>query len=72
MGSRRTTEDRFERLRQAGMSPADLARISAPMGLDLGARTPAETAISVFAEVVSTRTGHGAERLRDRTGPIHG
>jgi xanthine dehydrogenase accessory factor len=72
MGSRRTTEDRAERLRAAGMSEADLARIAAPIGLDLGSRTPAETAISIFAEVVATRTGHGAEPLRDSGGPIHG
>ena len=71
MGSRRTTEDRNRRLRDEGVSDEDLARVLAPIGLDLGARTPEETAISIMAEVIATRTGRAAPSLRDGTGDIH-
>ena len=71
MGSRRTTDDRNRRLREEGVSDADLRRIMAPIGLDLGARTPEETAVSILAEVIATRTGRVAPSLRDAAGPIH-
>jgi xanthine dehydrogenase accessory factor len=58
MGSRRTTEDRERRLLETGVTPAGLARIHAPIGLDIGARTPQEVAVSVGAEIVSLRAHH--------------
>ncbi len=71
MGSRRTTDDRNRRLRDEGVSDADLARVMAPIGLDLGARTPEETAVSILAEIIASRTGRVAPSLRDADGPIH-
>ena len=71
MGSRRTHAERVERLREAGVDDAGLARLMAPIGLDLGARTPEETAISICAEIIALRTGRGAPSLRDTDGPIH-
>lgn len=71
MGSRRTNEGRIVRLRDAGLSDEDLARVMSPIGLDLGARTPEETAISICAEVIAARTGRRAGSLRDSAGPIH-
>jgi xanthine dehydrogenase accessory factor len=71
MGSRRTTEQRNERLRAEGVTDEQLARIMAPIGLDLGARTPEETAVSICAEIIAHRTGRDAPRLRDTDGPIH-
>jgi xanthine dehydrogenase accessory factor len=72
MGSRRTTEDRRRRLVEAGADPAALARLHAPIGLDLGARTPEETAISICAEIITMRTGRTASApLTDAVGPIH-
>ena len=72
MGSRRTTDDRNRRLREEGVTDADIARVMAPIGLDLGARTPEETAVSICAEIIALRTGRteGAP-LRDAAGPIH-
>jgi xanthine dehydrogenase accessory factor len=72
LGSRRTQEERRRRLMEAGVSESELAALHAPCGLDLGARTPEETAVSILAEVVATRTGRGADSLRETTGPIHG
>ncbi|HHU09534.1 MAG TPA: XdhC family protein [Intrasporangiaceae bacterium] len=72
MGSRRTHEDRLERLREAGLGEAELARLSSPIGLDLGARTPEETAVSIAAEIIAMQWGGLGERLTDLDGPIHG
>lgn len=71
MGSRRTHEDRERRLRAAGVSDEELARLSSPIGLDLGARTPEETAISIAAEIIALQWGGGVQRLQDTHGPIH-
>lgn len=71
MGSRRTHAEREARLRDAGVSDEDLARLMSPIGLDIGARTPEETAISVFAEIIALRTGRRPPSLRDTEGPIH-
>jgi xanthine dehydrogenase accessory factor len=71
MGSRRTNEGRVERLREAGLTDAEIGRVMSPIGLDIGARTPEETAISICAEVIATRTGRRAASLRDTAGPIH-
>jgi xanthine dehydrogenase accessory factor len=71
LGSRRTHADRTERLRAAGASPDDLRRINSPCGLDIGARTPSETAIAVLGEVLALRAGRGGGRLAEGSGPIH-
>ena len=71
MGSRRTHQDRLARLREAGMSAPELARLSSPIGLDLGARTPEETAVSIAAEVIQLRWGGHGQRLTELGGPIH-
>ncbi|HSS09472.1 MAG TPA: XdhC/CoxI family protein [Acidimicrobiales bacterium] len=71
MGSRRTHEDRVARLREADVSDEGLARVMAPIGLDIGARTPEETAVSICAEIIALRTGREAPSLRDAEGPIH-
>ncbi len=72
MGSRKTHEKRLERLAEAGVDrPDELARLMSPIGLDIGARTPEETAISIVAEIIATRTGRTAPSLKDGAGPIH-
>jgi xanthine dehydrogenase accessory factor len=71
MGSRKTHDKRTERLREAGVTDPELARLMSPIGLDLGARTPEETAISICAEIIARRTGRLAPSLRDASGPIH-
>ncbi|MGH9131571.1 MAG: XdhC family protein [Acidimicrobiales bacterium] len=71
MGSRRTHSDRVERLREAGVDNEDLARLRAPIGLDIGSRTPEETAVSIVAEIIACRTGRVVPALRDAQGPIH-
>jgi xanthine dehydrogenase accessory factor len=71
MGSRRTHDDRVRRLREAGVDDLGLARLHAPIGLDLGARTPEETAIAICAEIIAVRTGRPGSSLRTSTGPIH-
>lgn len=71
MGSRRTHDDRMDRLRERGVAEAELSRLSSPLGLDIGARTPEETAVSIAAEIVAARWGGSGRRLRDTTGPIH-
>ncbi|WP_037603882.1 XdhC family protein [Streptacidiphilus rugosus] len=72
MGGRRTHEDRLRRLREAGVDEAALARLRAPIGLDLGARTPEEVAVSIAAEIVSTRWGGTGAALSTTTGAVHG
>jgi len=71
MGSRRTHEDRLARLREAGLTEDELRRLSSPIGLDLGARTPEETAVSIAAEIVALQWGGLGDRLAHREGPIH-
>jgi xanthine dehydrogenase accessory factor len=71
MGSRRTHDDRRARLLERGLTEAELARMSSPIGLDLGARTPEETAVSIAAEMIATHWGGAGTRLADREGPIH-
>ena len=71
MGSRRTHDDRVARLREAGLTDDELARLSSPIGLDLGARTPEETAISMAAEIIALRWGGSGERLTRTRGPVH-
>ncbi len=71
MGSRRTHADRLERLRQAGMTEAELARLRSPIGLDLGARTPEETAVAIAAELIQLRWGGSGQPLTSTAGRIH-
>jgi xanthine dehydrogenase accessory factor len=71
MGSRRTHDGRLERLREAGLTDAEIGRVMSPIGLDLGARTPEETAVAICAEIIAHRTGRRAASLRDTAGPIH-
>ena len=69
MGSRRTHEDRLARLREAGLTEAELARLRSPIGLDLGARTPEETAVSIAAELIQLRWGGSGPAADRRPGP---
>ncbi|PSM42865.1 XshC-Cox1-family protein [Streptomyces dioscori] len=71
MGSRRTHLDRNERLREVGVNEGELARLRSPIGLDLGARTPEETALSIAAEIVATRRGGSGVPLTGAHTPIH-
>jgi xanthine dehydrogenase accessory factor len=71
LGSRRAQERRRERMLNAGYTDAELSRISGPLGLDIGAVTPAETAISILAEVIATRRGREGGRLSQSPGRIH-
>jgi xanthine dehydrogenase accessory factor len=71
MGSRRTHLDRLERLREVGVTEAELARLRSPIGLDLGARTPQETAVSIAAEIVAHRNGGSGRPLTGAHTPIH-
>ncbi len=72
LGSRQTTADREDRLKRAGVSEADLARVHAPCGLDIGSRTAEETAVSVLAEIIAARAERAGAPLRQTSGPIHG
>ncbi|MFJ3586893.1 XdhC family protein [Streptomyces sp. NPDC090127] len=71
MGSRRTHEDRNKRLREVGVTELELARLRSPIGLDLGARTPEETALSIAAEIVANRRGGTGVSLTGAHTPIH-
>jgi xanthine dehydrogenase accessory factor len=71
MGSRRTHNNRTARLKEEGVTDEQLSRISSPIGLDIGARTPEETAIAIAAEIIALRSGHSGGRLSERSGPIH-
>ncbi len=72
MGSRTTHAKRLARLAEIGVtSPDDLDRLMSPVGIDIGARTPEETAISICAEIIARRTGRVTPSLRDGDGPIH-
>jgi len=71
MGSRRTHEDRLVRLREAGLSEAELSRLHSPVGLDLGARTPEETAVSIAAEFIAQQWSGSGEPLRELGERIH-
>ncbi|MEV6615800.1 XdhC/CoxI family protein [Streptomyces sp. NPDC051051] len=71
MGSRRTHLDRNERLREVGVTELELARLRSPIGLDLGARTPEETALSIAAEIVADRRGGSGVPLTGAHTPIH-
>jgi xanthine dehydrogenase accessory factor len=71
LGSRRTANDRFERLHRAGISDHELMRVHAPCGLDIGSRTPEETAVSVLAEIIAIRSARSGKPLRETQGPIH-
>ena len=71
MGSRRTHEDRNDRLREVGVTERELARLHSPIGLDLGARTPEETALSIAAEIVAARRGGTGVPLTGSRTPIH-
>jgi xanthine dehydrogenase accessory factor len=70
LGSRKTTADREVRLREAGATEADIARVHAPCGLDIGASTVEETAIAVLAEIVASRAGRSGVPLREAEGSI--
>jgi xanthine dehydrogenase accessory factor len=71
MGSRHTNDDRLVRLKELGFTDAELARLHAPIGLDVGGRTPEETAVSIGAEIIASRWGGTGAPLRDAAGPIH-
>ncbi len=72
MGSRRTHDDRLTKLRERGVTEAQLSRLRSPIGLDLGARTPEETAVSIAAEIVRERWGGSGRPLGETSGDIHG
>ena len=70
LGSRKTTADREVRLREAGVSDEDIARVYAPCGLDIGAATVEETAIAVLGEIIASHSGRTGVPLREAEGSI--
>lgn len=72
VGSRRTSQERAERLREAGVTDAQLSRVHGPIGLDIGGKTPEEMAISIMAEIIAVRNGRTGAALRDASGSIRG
>lgn len=71
LGSRRTHEDRLARLRERGLTEEELARLHSPIGLDIGARTPEQTAVSIAAEIIRDQWGGTGVPLRELEGPVH-
>src|SRR3954470_5717790 len=71
MGSRRTHQDRLARLREAGLTEEEVGRLRSPIGLDLGARTPEETAVSIATEIIGLRWGGSGRPLGETAGAIH-
>lgn len=71
MGSRKTHDNRTKRLIEAGLTGDQLGRLMSPIGLDIGARTPEETAVSICAEIIALRTGREAPSLKEGSGSIH-
>ena len=71
MGSRKTHEDRIDRLREVGIDKEEMTRLRSPIGLDIGSRTPEETAVSIVAEIIALRTGRSSTALSETKGPIH-
>jgi xanthine dehydrogenase accessory factor len=71
MGSRRTDSDRNRRLREVGVTDEALARIRGPIGLDIGARNPEETAVAIGAEIIALRYNFPGGFLRERQGGVH-
>ena len=72
MGSRKTHAKRMERLGEVGVfEPGDIDRLMSPIGLDIGARTPEETAVSICSEIIARRTNRDVPSLRDSSGDIH-
>ena len=71
MGSRKTHVDRLDRLRLEGLTDAQVSRLASPIGLDLGARTPEETAVSIVAEIIARRWGGGGRPLTEVDTRIH-
>jgi xanthine dehydrogenase accessory factor len=69
VGSRKTQADRRERLREGGLSPEEIGRLRGPIGLDLGGRDPAETALAIMAEIVAARRGGSGSPMRERVAP---
>lgn len=71
MGSRKTTDKRNVRLQEAGLTDEQIKRVMGPIGIDIGARTPEETAVSIVAEIIALRTGRPVASLRDADGSLH-
>ena len=71
LGSRRTQEKRRTRLLAAGLSEDQLEMVSGPVGLDIGAHTPEETAVAILGEIIAVRNGRDGRRLSETTGRIH-